>query len=41
MRRASCVALLALLSACGSNADIVIQGGPLWTGLSTGRGQPG
>src|SRR5216110_3415812 len=36
-----CVVTLALLSACGSNADIVIQGGPLWTGLSTGRGQPG
>ena len=41
MRRASSVVLLALLSACGSKADIVIEGGPVWTGLSTGRGQPG
>jgi predicted amidohydrolase YtcJ len=32
---------LALVAACGSKADIVIQGGPVWTGLSTGRGQPG
>jgi len=29
------------LAACGQKADIVIQGGPVWTGLSTGRGQPG
>src|SRR6266566_2469010 len=36
-----CVVTLALLAACGSTADIVIQGGPIWTGLSTGRGQPG
>jgi len=36
-----CVVTLALLAACGSKADIVIQGGPVWTGLSTGRGQPG
>ena len=41
MRRASCVVVLALLSACGSKADIVIQNGRVWTGLSTGRGQPG
>ena len=41
MRHGSYVVLLALLSACGSKADIVIQGGPVWTGLSTGRGQPG
>ncbi len=41
MRRTSCVVVLALLSACGSRADIVIEGGPVWTGLSTGRGQPG
>ncbi len=41
MRHASFVVLLALLSGCGSKADIVIQGGPVWTGLSTGRGQPG
>jgi len=33
--------VLALLAACSSKADIVIQGGPVWTGLSTGRGQPG
>jgi len=33
--------VLALLGACGSRADIVIEGGPVWTGLSTGRGQPG
>src|SRR3954470_534557 len=33
--------LLALLSACGRKADIVIEGGSVWTGLSTGRGQPG
>jgi predicted amidohydrolase YtcJ len=36
-----CVVTLALVAACGSKADIVIQGGPVWTGLSTGRGQPG
>src|SRR5258705_9034101 len=36
-----CVVTLALLAACGSKADIVIQGGSVWTGLSTGRGQPG
>jgi len=30
-----------LLGGCGRKADIVIQGGPVWTGLSTGRGQPG
>ena len=41
MRGTSCVVVLALLSACGSRADIVIEGGPVWTGLSTGRGQPG
>ena len=41
MRRVSFVALLALLSACQSKADIVIEGGPVWTGLSTGRGQLG
>jgi len=32
---------LALLAGCGGKADIVIQGGQVWTGLSTGRGQPG
>jgi predicted amidohydrolase YtcJ len=41
VRRASYVAALALLTACGSRADIVIEGGPVWTGLSTGRGRPG
>ncbi len=41
MRRTSYVVALALLGACGSKADIVIEGGPVWTGLSTGRGQPG
>ncbi len=41
MRGTSCVVVLALLGACGSRADIVIEGGPVWTGLSTGRGQPG
>ena len=41
MRRASRVVALALLTACGSKADLVIQGGPVWTGLSTGRGRPG
>ena len=41
MRGTSCVVTLALVAACGSKADIVIQGGPVWTGLSTGRGQPG
>ena len=41
MRRASFIAALAVVAACGSKADIVIQGGPVWTGLSTGRGQPG
>jgi predicted amidohydrolase YtcJ len=41
VRRASCLAALALLTACGSKADTVIEGGPVWTGLSTGRGRPG
>ena len=41
MRGTWCVVTLALVAACGSKADIVIQGGPVWTGLSTGRGQPG
>ena len=41
MRRASYVVALVLVTACGSKADIVIQGGSVWTGLSTGRGQPG
>ncbi|HYU09913.1 MAG TPA: amidohydrolase [Gemmatimonadales bacterium] len=33
--------LLAVVSACSHKADIVITGGSVWTGLSTGRGQPG
>src|SRR5437899_3925920 len=41
VRRASRVVALALLTACGSTADLVIQGGPVWTGLSTGRGRAG
>jgi len=41
VRRPSYVVALVLVTACGSKADIVIQGGQLWTGLSTGRGQPG
>jgi len=41
VRRASFIATLALVAACGSKADIVIQGGPVWTGLSAGRGRPG
>ena len=41
MRRASCVVALCVLSACSSKADLVIQGGPVWTGLSAGRGQRG
>jgi len=44
VRRQSCAVLLLLASVssgCGRKADVVIQGGTLWTGLSTGRGQPG
>ena len=33
--------LLAVVSACSQKADLVITGGTVWTGLSTGRGQPG
>jgi predicted amidohydrolase YtcJ len=33
--------LLALVSACSPKADIVVTHGLVWTGLSTGRGQPG
>jgi len=36
-----CVVTVALLAACSPKADIVIQNGRVWTGLSTGRGQPG
>ena len=42
MRRASCVVLTSIaLVGCGQKADLVIQGGPVWTGLSTGRGRLG
>src|SRR5437879_12653489 len=41
VRRASRVLRLALLTACGSTADLLIHGGPAWTGLSTGRGRAG
>lgn len=41
MRRTSCVVAFSLLAACSPRADIVIQNGRVWTGLSTGRGQPG
>jgi len=41
VRRTAYVVAVFLTAACGSKADIVIQGGPVWTGLSTGRGQPG
>jgi predicted amidohydrolase YtcJ len=41
VRRAPYIAALVVLSACGSKADLVIAGGPVWTGLSTGRGRPG
>lgn len=44
MDRSPC-ALLTLfvlsLAGCGPKADLVIQGGAVWTGLSAGRGQPG
>jgi hypothetical protein len=30
-----------LILACGRRADLVITGGTVWTGLSTGRAQPG
>ena len=36
----SCLALAAL-AACGRTADIVIRGGMVWTGLSSGAPQPG
>jgi predicted amidohydrolase YtcJ len=37
----ACASLTALFVACGTKADIVINGGSVWTGLSSGRGQPG
>src|SRR2546422_5668497 len=36
----SCLALAAL-AACGRQADIVLRGGMVWTGLSSGAPQPG
>ena len=41
MRRTWGVVAPLLIAACTSKADVVIQGGAVWTGLSTGRGQPG
>ena len=41
MRRTSYVVALLLITGCSPKADIVITGGAVWTGLSTGRGQPG
>ncbi|OLC04556.1 MAG: hypothetical protein AUH78_21720 [Gemmatimonadetes bacterium 13_1_40CM_4_69_8] len=42
MRRHLWVGLLCLsLAACGQPADIVIRGGMVWTGLSSGAAQPG
>src|SRR5947207_13296037 len=35
------ISLALLVSACTPKADLVITGGNVWTGLSTGRGQPG
>jgi len=41
VRRESCLVAISLLAACSPKADLVIQNGRVWTGLSTGRGQPG
>src|SRR3989442_1935421 len=42
MRRRLWVGLLCLsLAACGQPADIVIRGGMVWTGLSSGAAHPG
>src|SRR5260370_7924847 len=35
------VVFLALVSVCSTKADIVVTNGLVWTGLSTGTGQPG
>src|SRR3989454_10516049 len=35
------VLLLLFVSACSPKADIVVTNGLVWTGLSTGKGQPG
>ena len=42
MSRIAVLTILVLAPAgCGRKADLVIQGGTVWTGLSTGRGHPG
>ena len=42
MSRIAVLTILVLaLAGCGRKADLVIQGGTVWTGLSTGRGHPG
>src|SRR2546425_13359725 len=42
MSRRLGVGLLCLsLAACGQTADLVIRGGAVWTGLSSGAPQPG
>jgi predicted amidohydrolase YtcJ len=33
--------LVLAVAGCGRKAELVIQGGAVWTGLSTGRGRPG
>src|SRR2546425_8197332 len=33
--------LLMCLAACGRKADLIITGGVVWTGLSSGQPQPG
>ncbi len=42
MSRTAVLSIFVLaLAGCGRKADLVIRGGTVWTGLSTGRGQPG
>lgn len=42
MRRTPCVALgLLMVAACSPKADLVITGGVVWTGASSGNPQPG
>ncbi|HMJ58975.1 MAG TPA: amidohydrolase family protein [Gemmatimonadales bacterium] len=38
---ASLLVVAVAVAACTPKADLVIQGGSVWTGLSTGRGVPG
>ena len=40
-RRLAAYVLALVLPACGPKADTVIQGGMVWTGLSSGEAQPG